>query len=133
MTIEEIKNIIEGIGPPATYYAWPEDDPLHPVPPLPYIVWYLPQTDNFAADDTVYQKISAVNVELYTAYKDFALEEQVEDTLTGAFLFWNKSESYLDKEHMFEALYETGTIITPDAPETPATQTNEKEDAINGE
>ena len=66
MLIAEINTMLGQTGLPKTYYSWPEDDPAHPVPPLPYIVWYFPNTDNFAADDRVYSHIEALNIELYT-------------------------------------------------------------------
>ena len=107
MTIEEIKALVKSIGFDATYYQWPEKK----VPPLPYVVWYFPRSVNFAADDQVYQEIEELNIELYTAEKDFTAEAVVENVLDGAGIVWDKSETYLKSEDMYEVLYEMEVSI----------------------
>lgn len=96
---------------PSTYYSWPEDDSQHPAPDPPYLVWYLPETNNFAADDKVYNVILTLNVELYTDYKDFETELGLEQIFDAWGLVWDKTESYLDDEHMFEVLYTMEVLI----------------------
>jgi hypothetical protein len=105
MTFQEIKTMLAETALPATYYSWPEDDPQHPVPPLPYLVWYLPETENFAADDENYKRIETLNVELYTKTKDFETEAAVEAVFNSWNLIWDRSESFLDSETMYEVLY----------------------------
>lgn len=107
MTIEEIKALVKSIGFDTTYYQWPEKK----VPPLPYVVWYFPRSVNFAADDQVYQEITELNIELYTAEKDFTAEAVVENVLDSAGIVWDKSETYLKSEDMYEVLYETEVSI----------------------
>lgn len=107
MTLEEIKRLIESIGLPFTYYSFPEKE----APALPYVLFYFPNSGNFGADDRVYQKISALNIELYTKEKSFLLEDQVEAILDNANLYWEKSESFLSSENMYEVLYQTEVII----------------------
>lgn len=107
MTISEIKTLMTQDGTPAAYLFWPESQ----VPALPYKVWYLPNTNNFAADDKVYQQISPLNIELYTATKDFEKEQALEAVLDGAGLVWDKTETYLNTEHMFQVLYTTEVLI----------------------
>lgn len=111
MQITDIKDILEGVGLPVTYYSWPEDDPRHPVPALPYLVWYLPGSENFGADDKVYQQIQTLNVELYTETKNFAWEIEVENVLDDNNLFWDKVETYIDSEHMYQVLYTMEVVI----------------------
>lgn len=111
MTFEEIATMIESIGLPYTYYSWNEDDTNNPVPDLPYIVFYYPNSNNFSADNTVYAEATSLNIELYSLNKDFELEKQVEDVLIANDLFWNKSESYINNEHMFEVLYQTEVLL----------------------
>lgn len=111
MLIAEINTMLGQTGLPKTYYSWPEDDPAHPVPPLPYIVWYFPNTDNFAADDRVYSHIEALNIELYTRTKDFATEAAVEAILAANGIVWNRQESWIESEKMYEVLYTTEVII----------------------
>lgn len=111
MQYTDIKNLLAQTGLPVTYYSWPEDDPLHPVPALPYIVWYLPGSENFSADDKVYQQIQTLNIELYTETKEFATEKALEAVLDAAFLLWDKTETYIDTEHMFQVLYTMEVFI----------------------
>lgn len=101
MLITEIKTMLAETKLPATYYSWPEKQ----APQLPYLVWYLPSSDNFAADDKVYKHIETLHVELYTETKDFAAEKAVEDVLDGHNMVWERQESYIETEHMYEVLY----------------------------
>lgn len=107
MTFKEIAEMIEDIGLPFTYYSWPENA----APPLPYIVYYYPGTQNFPADNSVYAVNQTLNIELYTRMKDFDLEDEVETVLAANNIVWDKTETYIDTEHMFEVLYEMEVII----------------------
>lgn len=106
MNYEEIRDMIADIGLPSTYYQWPKKE----VPPLPYVVFYFPRSENFDADDQVFQTIQALNVELYTSEKNFASEQAVETVLNAYGMAWDKSEIYLTDEHMYEVLYEMEVI-----------------------
>lgn len=107
MLYTEIKTMLGQTGLSNTYYSYP----IGNVPALPYIVWYLPNSDNFAADNKVYKKIETLNIELYTKTKDFATEKVVEDVLDAWNIVWDKTETYLETEHMYEVLYETQIVI----------------------
>ena len=108
MTVEEIFDALEASGLSVTYLQWPENA----VPALPYICYYFPASNNLAADDSVYQRIDRLNVELYTKNKDFTTEALVEGALAGISGFWNKSETYLDTEEMYEVLYESEVVLS---------------------
>lgn len=107
MLFSEIKTMLGQTGLPNTYYSWPESQ----VPALPYLVWYLPSSDNFPADDKVYKRVDTLNIELYTKTKDFLKEQAVEAVLDANNMVWDKVETYLDDEHMYEVLYEMEIII----------------------
>lgn len=107
MTFQEIAEMIEDIGLPFTYCSYPEKE----APPLPYIVYYYPGTQNIPADDSVYVISQTLNIELYTRNKDFELEEAVETVLKANNIVWDKTETYIDTEHMFEVLYEMEVFI----------------------
>lgn len=107
MTIEEIKNIIESMALPSAYRFFRENE----VPQLPYNIWYLDSSANFGADDKVYTRIDALIIEHYSAYKDFDGEAALEAVLDAAHLFWNKTETYLNTEHMFLVTYEMEVLI----------------------
>lgn len=107
MTFTEIAEMIEDIGLPFVYYSWPENE----APALPYIVYYYPSTENFPADNKVYKVTQTLNIELYTQTKDFSIEAAVETVLDSYGFVWDKTETYIDTEHMFEVLYELEVLI----------------------
>lgn len=108
MPIEKIKEILAEAGPPVTYYQWPERG----VPQLPYIVWYLPNSDNFAADNKVYQRVERLNVELYANPRDFDTEAALEAVLDENELVWDKTSVFIGSESMYQTLYEMDLLIT---------------------
>ena len=114
MKISDIKTILTESGLPVTYYQWPE----HGVPQLPYLVWYLPNSRNIAADNKVYKRREALNVELYASPRDFATEAALEAVLDAAGLVWEKSSVFIDTENMYQTLYETEILIEPEAAAT---------------
>ena len=106
MTDKQVADMIRSAGLQTAYYQYP----VNQVPPLPYTVYYYPNTDNFGADDKVYTNISVLNIELYTKDKSPTVEAQLEAVLASNNLFWNKTEAYLDSEKMYEVLYEMEII-----------------------
>lgn len=102
MTLAEVKTVLEGTGLPVAYRAFPEGD----APALPFVCYHSPYTNNFAADGVAYATINHINVELYTQVKDPTTEGKVEAALTGAGIYWEKSETYLEAEKCFQILFE---------------------------
>lgn len=108
MTYKEIATMVESIGLPYAYYQFPEGTDQA----CPFICFFLDSSNDFAADNTNYQKIRSLNIELYTDNKDFTLEQTVEDILSGSGLVYYREETYLDSERMFMVSYETEILIT---------------------
>lgn len=78
---------------------------------LPYVVYYETGSDNVFADNKVLKKVSNVDIELYTEYKDVTLEEKLEKALNDNEIPWQKiTESYIDSEKMFESVYQITLI-----------------------
>lgn len=102
MTPEEIKTMLEGAGLPLAYDHFAEGESPDP----PFLVFLSPTADNFGADNTVYASFPEVNVELYTDMKDPKLEKKLEKIFEGNDIYWNKSETWIDSERMYEVLYE---------------------------
>lgn len=107
MTYKEISQMIAGAGLPYAYYQFPEDTPQAP----PFICFFFSQTDDVFADDTNYQRIVQLNIELYTNVKDFDLEASLEDILQNNNLTYYKEENYIDSEKLYQIAYEMEVMI----------------------
>lgn len=102
MTQAELKHILDDSGIPFCYFAWPKGK----APPLPWGVFLRNHTDNFGADETVYQGVDHYQVELYTLGRDTVAEGRVESVLKSAGLYFNAEQIYLPSESCFETIYE---------------------------
>lgn len=107
MTIQEVLKMIRSIGMPTAYHHFGEGQE----PEKPYLVYLFPGTNNFSADGIVYQAVNQLDIELYTDKKDLEAERKVEAMLKEHGFFYEKTETYLASEKMYEVLYETEVII----------------------
>ena len=110
MTFKEVATMVGSIGLPFAYYQFPESDAETIAPP--FVCFYFPDNRDFVADNTNYQKIEHLVVELYTDQKDFAMEATVEGVLSSAGLVWSRAETWLDGERMQMTGYEMDVVIT---------------------
>lgn len=108
MTYKQIAEMIASIGLPYAYYQFPNNTELQP----PFICFLFDSSNDFAADNTNYQRIRQLVVELYTDNKDFALEQAVETVLNQNGLVYTREETYLDSEHMNMVTFMTEIVIT---------------------
>ena len=99
--MEKLTAILNTIGIPYAYDHFAEGESPKP----PFLCYLLPGSSNFSADGKVYHRISEVRLELYTDYKDLASEQKVEDVIDTAGLFYNKTETWIDSEKLYEILY----------------------------
>ena len=53
----------------------------------------------------MYHRGASVHVEIYTDKKDLAVEKKVEDVLDAHEVFYNKSETWISSERLYEVLY----------------------------
>lgn len=107
MTYKEIAAMIESIGLPYAYYQFPEGTGQEP----PFVVFFYSNIDDLYADESNYQRIVTLNIELYTREKDFEKEATVEGILQNSGLSYYKEENYIDSEKMYQIAYEMGVII----------------------
>lgn len=103
---------VDGTLIPCAYYQFPEDDPTNPPPPPPFMVYYYEGSNDLLADDTNYQRIRPLTVELYTDNKDFAVEDALETALNAAGLVYSRTEAYIDTEKVYMVTYTTEIIVT---------------------
>lgn len=103
MDLRLVKEMAEETSFPHAYDHFAEGE--SPAPP--FLVYYLPNSENFAADGEVYFKSDILSFELYTDKKSPADEAKVEAMLDAHHLFYNKSEVWIADEKLYEVLYET--------------------------
>lgn len=107
MTYQEVATMVASIGIPYAYFSFPNNQ----APQLPYCVYYYPNRDDMNADNTNYVKIETLVIEAYTEHKDFTLEETIESVLTQNGINYDKSETFINQENMFQLYYESEVII----------------------
>ena len=101
MTIENLVEMLQKTGIPFAYDHFAEGESPKP----PFICYLLPGSNNFAADGKVYFKINQVRIELYTDFKDPSLELRLENVLDEHGIFYNKSETWIQSEKLYEVMY----------------------------
>lgn len=106
MTYQDVLGMLDETGLPSAYHHFAEGESPDP----PFLVFLFPESDNFGADNRVYQKIDVLNIELYTDRKDPEIEADVEAVLSNHDLFYNKSEVWIESEKMYEVLYQVRII-----------------------
>ena len=98
--MQNLKTLLEQLEIPVAYNHF--NQPTNP----PFVVFRRYSQSNFGADNKVYEKIDNYYVELYTEFKDVELEENLENILIQADIFFNvESEDYIDSEKMYQVIY----------------------------
>ena len=108
MTYKQVAEMVSSIGVPYAYYQFPNNTGIAP----PFVCFYFDSSNDFAADNTNYQRIRPLSIELYTDNKDFTLEQTVENVLNQNGLVYSREETYLDSERMYMVTFMTEIIIT---------------------
>lgn len=98
MTLKELKTLLDSTGLPVAYRFFEQPQTL------PYITYEVIGSDNFAADNKVWNAKSRIQIELYTKTKSLETEAKVENVLAS--VFWNKTEEYIESLHCLQVIYE---------------------------
>ena len=101
MWMDELINILKETEIPFAYDHFAEGESPQP----PFICYLLPGSNNFSADGKVYFKANEVHIELYTDLKDLSVEQKLEAVLDEHGIFYNKSETWIESEKLYEVLY----------------------------
>ena len=101
MWMDELINILKETEIPFAYDHFAEGESPEP----PFICYLLPGSHNFSADGKVYFKANEVHIELYTDFKDLTVEQKLEAVLDEHGIFYNKSETWIESEKLYEVLY----------------------------
>lgn len=99
--MDKITEILKETGIPFSYDHFAEGSSPSP----PFICYLTAESDNFSADGNVYLKINEIHIELYTDKKDLDVEHKVDDALDAHGIFYNKTEVWIETEHLYEVLY----------------------------
>lgn len=75
-------------------------------PSPPYIVYLFSYNSNFGADNKVYEAEKNCQVELYAKIKDLASEALIEDLFNANDIYYEKTETFIESEGLFQVLYE---------------------------
>nr|DAU85652.1 MAG TPA: tail completion protein [Caudoviricetes sp.] len=99
--IIKILDALEAEGIPYAYDHFVEGEGPDP----PFFCFRCPNSDNFAADGTVYFPITEIDIELYTDKKDPEIEKKLEGLIIGSGIFFDKTETWIESERLYEVLY----------------------------
>lgn len=108
MTFQEVNNMVESIGLPYAYFQFPEKTGQAP----PFVCFFYTNSDDLFADNSNYQDIRRLNIELYTSTKDFALEKTIEDTLKLNGFSYYREENFIETEKIWQIAYEMEVLIS---------------------
>lgn len=105
MTLAEVYTMLKKTGYPVAYHHFIADE-KNSAPTPPYILYLIPYSTNFGADNKVYHKINHCQIELYTNKKDQGAEQVLENVLDDASIFYDKVETYIESEKLYQVIYE---------------------------
>ena len=92
--------LLKSTGLPVAYHHFTSP------PSPPYIVYLFAYSSNVGADNKVHSKADNYQVELYTTIKDPASEKLIEDLFDANDIYWEKTETYIESEDLYQVLYE---------------------------
>ncbi len=93
-------NLLKSTGLPVAYHHFTSP------PSPPYVVYLFAYNTNFGADNKVYSGAKNFQVELYAKAKDLASEKLIENLFNANDIYWEKTETYIDSEGLYQVLYE---------------------------
>ena len=92
--------LLKSTGLPVAYHHFTSP------PTPPYIVYLFSYSSNFGADNKVHSQADNYQVELYTKTKDPTSEALIEGLFDANDIYWDKTETYIDSEGLYQVLYE---------------------------
>lgn len=104
MTLADLAKALNTLGLPVAYsHFTSKTDP-------PFICYLETNSDNLMADDSVYKEIDNIDIELYTAKKDKALEKRMADLLNSMNMPFEKTSAFINDEKIYKITYEVTLI-----------------------
>ena len=102
MTHQKIMDMLTEMEIPFAYDHFAEGESPDP----PFMVFLYPKADNFSADGIPYYKINQLDIEIYTDLKNIEMETKVEAVIESYGIFYEKNETWIDSEKLYEVLYQ---------------------------
>lgn len=99
--MDKLIEIVKKIGLSNAYHHFAEGESPEP----PFLIYLIRGSDNFSADGKAYFKANEVHIEIYTDYKNIEIEKKAEAVLDEYGIFYNKLESFIESEKLYEVLY----------------------------
>lgn len=99
MTLKEIMGLLKKTGYEVAYGHFRH------APKCPYISVISLGSDNFFSDNHTYFKNQQIEIEVYVEEKDLLVEKKIETILDGNNIPWNKTESFISEENLFQIAY----------------------------
>ncbi len=99
--MDKLLTILKDLDIPFAYDHFAEGESPDP----PFICYLIPANNNFAADGKAYFKANEIHIELYTDLKDLSVEQKVEAVLDEYGIFYEKSETWIESEKLYEVLF----------------------------
>lgn len=109
MTLENIKTILSELNISVAYNHFSKrTEP-------PYVVYYVQDSENLFADNTVIVENVTVLIELYTKNKDIKLERQLKNILNNNELPYELvGESFIEEDSVYQIVYQVNLIDLTD-------------------
>ncbi|HSW63731.1 MAG TPA: hypothetical protein VLH56_10550 [Dissulfurispiraceae bacterium] len=99
MTLTGLLVVLQTTGLAVAYRQWEQP------PDLPYLLYYVDNSDNFGADNVAYAGSLNCIVELYSDRKLLSAETVIENVFRQNDLYFEKSESWISDENLCLVAY----------------------------
>lgn len=101
MTLKDFYQLVKVLGYPLAYHHFEEGRLIQP----PFLLYWVTGSENKGADNMAYHKQVSLLLEVYTKAKNLELEGQVENLLDNHHIYFDKVETYLSTEKLYQVTY----------------------------
>lgn len=109
MTLSEIATMLGETRLDFCYYSYP----INEAPPLPYLVYFFPNSDDFLADNTNYVGVRRLTIELYMDMYDidFSIAQVVEGVLKSHNIVYTINDDVITSDQLYRVTFESEVIF----------------------
>lgn len=77
---------------------------------IPFITYITEFSNNFGADDKVYQKVKSVTITAYMGSLDLHIDTEIQQALDNMNIYWTSSTDYDSDQKLYTTTYEMEVI-----------------------